>query len=247
MDRPNRNSLIPAESLSGLAVSPASSLLRHTLADRPPAEALQVYVNRTLRMERIRYIGFDLDWTLADYDEEELSALAFRLLLERLVESFGYPREIYRAEFRPRFARRGLMIDTEVGAVLKMNRHRYVGRAYHGREFLGAGERAKHYRLDPLQPASERFYFVDTLFELPEVHLFTELVELKKKGLQLPSYRRLFDDGRAAIDSIHADGTLKTQILADLPRYLPRDPGLLLALHRLALDGRKLLLITNSE
>jgi 5' nucleotidase family len=40
---------------------------------------------------------------------------------------------------------------------------------------------------------------------------------------------------------------LKYAILADLDRYLPRDPLLPLALKRLALGGRRLLLITNSE
>jgi hypothetical protein len=40
---------------------------------------------------------------------------------------------------------------------------------------------------------------------------------------------------------------LKAAILADLPRYLPRDPELVLALRRMALGGQRLLLITNSE
>ncbi|MEM1178860.1 MAG: 5'-nucleotidase domain-containing protein, partial [Acidobacteriota bacterium] len=48
-------------------------------------------------------------------------------------------------------------------------------------------------------------------------------------------------------DSIHRDGTLKARILADLHKYLPQDDQLILALRRFALDGRKLLLITNSE
>ena len=247
MNSTHRASLVPPETLQGLAASPAAQLLRHTLTDRPPAESRQVFVNRTLRMERIRYIGFDMDWTLADYDQEELTALAFRLTLERLVERYGFPKEIFRAECRPQFARRGLMIDIEEGMVLKMNRHRYVGRAYHGREFLPPDERARHYRREPIQPASNRFHFVDTLFDLPEVHLFSELVELKKHGVSLPDYRQIFEDTRAASDSIHADDTLKHEMLQDLPRYLPRDPELLLALHRLALDDRKLLLITNSE
>ncbi|MGB7490196.1 MAG: 5'-nucleotidase domain-containing protein, partial [Thermoanaerobaculia bacterium] len=32
----------------------------------PPPER-QIFVNRTLRMESIQFVGFDLDWTLADY------------------------------------------------------------------------------------------------------------------------------------------------------------------------------------
>lgn len=224
-------------------------LLRHTQSDLELPFERQIFANRTLRFEKIRYVGFDLDWTLADYSRDHMSRLAFELTLNRLVER-GYPRGILAAEFRADFCRRGLILDTEAGMVVKMNRHRYVGRAYHGRRFLDAGERAELYRREPINPASNRFYHVDTLFELPEVNIFSEVIDLHLKDPQqvpLESYSRLFQDTRQAIDSIHADGSLKTRILADLESYLPRDPKLPLALERLALDGKKLLLITNSE
>ncbi|MCH9648156.1 MAG: HAD-IG family 5'-nucleotidase [Deltaproteobacteria bacterium] len=245
----DRNSLIDPLSLETIPPSAARRLFELTLQDRPPQHSRQVFVNRTLRMEKITTIGFDLDWTLADYHQDHLSQLAFEMTLDRLIAEFDYPREILGAEYRPDFARRGLMLDTEAGTVLKMNRHRYVGRAYHGRRFLDRKERAHLYRREPIQPGSDRFYFVDTLFELPEVSLFSELIELKsgKDKPGLPSYAEIFRDTRKAVDSIHADGSLKTRILSDLPRYLPRDPETVLALRRLALGGRRLLLITNSE
>lgn len=241
--------LIEQQAPDRLAPGAAGILLRHALEERRPPEERQVFVNRTLRMEKVRYVGFDLDWTLADYDLEALSQLTFRLALERLITGHGYPRSILAAEYRPHFSRRGLMLDTEEGMVLKMNRHRYVGRAYHGRHFLDAGERARLYRREPIRTGSDRFYFADTFFELPEINLFSELVEMtrRRRNGPLPEPRRLFRDVRAAVDAIHADGTLKQRIAADLPRYLPRDPELLLALQRLALGGRRLLLITNSE
>jgi HAD superfamily 5'-nucleotidase-like hydrolase len=239
-----------ASALGRLPAAVAGRLLRHALADRRPRPERQVFVNRALRLEKIRYVGFDLDWTLANYDLDALSHLAFRLTLERLVTAFDYPRSILTAEYRPRFARRGLMIDIEAGTVLKMSRHRYVGRAYHGRQFLDTAERARLYRTEPLRTTGDRFYFADTFFELPEINLLSELVEMtRRKGAAagLPAARRIFADVRAAMDSIHADGTLKNRIVADLPRYLPRDEELVLAIQRLALGGRRLLLITNSE
>ena len=246
----NGNGLIDPHYLDELEPTTVRDLLRHAAADQPPTEERQVYVNRNLRLEKIRCIGFDLDWTLADYDRDAMSKLAFERTLERLVERHGYPREVLAAEFRADFSRRGLMIDKDSGMVVKMNRHRYVGRAYHGRQFLDPEERAKLYRLDPIHPSSPRFHFVDTLFELPEVNIFSELVEMKDHGsrpLELPPYAQIFQDIRTAIDTIHADGSLKAAILADLPRYLPRDSHLGLALDRLALGKRRLLLITNSE
>lgn len=239
--------LVDAADLAELE-PPRGELLRHTLAQGAPAVGRRVFTNRNLRMEKIRQIGFDLDWTLANYDHEAMSALAFELTLDRLVSHHGYPRKILRSDYRSHFARRGLMIDKQAGTVLKMNRHRYVGRAYYGREFLGGQERARLYRAEPIVPTKDRFYFVDTMFELPEVNIFSEVVELSRRGeIELDSYEQLCQDVRAAIDTIHADGSLKRRVLADLPRFLPPDPELILALERLALGGRRLLLITNSE
>lgn len=234
--------------LEDLAPSLQRDLLEQALTDHQPPPPRQLFVNRTLRLDKIQHIGFDLDWTLADYHQTNMSQLAFGLALQRLVEAFDYPEVILEAEFRSEFCRRGLMLDTEHGMVLKMNRHRYVGRAYHGHRFLGNSERKELYRHEPINPSDKRFVFVDTLFELPEVNIFSELVELKRRGEdRLPDYETIYRNTRSAVDSLHGDGTLKSRILGDLETYLPRDPNLVLAMERLALSGRKLLLITNSE
>ena len=111
--------LIAEERLDGLEPSVGLGLLRHSLADHELPESRRVFTNRTLRMGTIRHIGFDLDFTLAHYDRDAMSQLAFEVTLDRLVERYGYPKEILRAEFRPPFCRRGLMLDTEAGMVLK--------------------------------------------------------------------------------------------------------------------------------
>ena len=246
----SRDDLVPNEQLDRLSESAAKTLLLQTLKGTNPPEEQQIFVNRTLRMEKISHVGFDLDWTLADYDRDEMSKIAFEMTLQRLVDQFGYPEAILESEYRTNFCRRGLILDTKEGTVLKMNRHRYVGRAYLGRRFLDAQKRAELYRREPINPSSSRFYRVDTLFELPEVNIFSEVIEAtltRPDEVRLESYEQLFNDTRAAIDSIHRDGTLKACLLADLDRFLPKDPGIALALRRLALSGRKLLLITNSE
>jgi len=231
-----------------LPASPEIALLRHALAGVEPPPSRRVFVNRALRMERIRCIGFDLDWTIAPYYRLPIEELIFELALDRLVSHFDYPSVVRHAEFRPHFPHRGVIVDREAGVVLKMDRHRYVGRAYLGRELLDGKERAKLYRQERLDLRSERFYWVDTLFELPEVNLLAELVELqRRKLLDPPSYSKLFADVRASVDGVHAEGPLKARIAADLPRYLPRDRALALALVRLQLPERKLILITNSD
>ena len=238
----------PSPPVAAPPASPELALLRHALAGVEPPPSRRVFVNRALRMERIRCIGFDLDWTVAPYYRLPIEELIFELALDRLVSHFGYPPVVRHAEFRPHFPHRGVIVDREAGVVLKMDRHRYVGRAYLGREQLDGNARSRLYRLERLDLRSERFYWVDTLFELPEVNLLAELVELsRRKLLDAPSYGKLFTDVRAAVDGVHAEGPLKARIAADLPRFLPRDRDLAIALERLQLPERKLILITNSD
>lgn len=226
-----------------------SALLEHILHNDSIPTERQVFVNRTLRMESIRYVGFDLDWTLADYRRLPLEELTFELAVDRLIRHHGYPEIILQAELRPNFPRRGLLIDKEAGTVLRMNRHRYVNLAYFGRERLGRRDLKRLYRYEPVQPSSERFYHLDSLFELPEANLYSELIELANRndGHNLPSSWQIFDDVRAAIDWVHGHGSLKTRVMGDMQRYLRRDPELAYALLRLALGGRRLILLTNSE
>jgi 5'-nucleotidase len=229
--------------------SPGLALLRHALAQTAePPPSRRVYVNRALRLEKIRAIGFDLDWTVAPYYRLPMEELIFSLALDRMVTVLGYPTAVRRAEFRPHFPHRGLIVDREAGVVLKMDRHRYVGRAYLGREQLDRAERSRLYRQERLDLRSERFYWVDTLFELPEVNLLAELVEMVRRGqLQVPSYSQLFTDVRAAVDGVHAEGPLKARIAADPARFLPRNLELPIALERLGLGDRRLMLVTNSD
>jgi HAD superfamily 5'-nucleotidase-like hydrolase len=224
-------------------------LLQRAKSGDDPAFERRVFVNRTLRMEMMDVICFDLDWTLAAYERELLQRLIFDTALERLVTAYDYPAAIRSAEFRPDFAHRGLMIDKAAGTVVKMDRHFYVGRAYLGRRRLTSSERMDLYRRERVDMGRRRFYHVDTLFELAEVNLFSEIIELITAGV-VPGgapFDRLFDDIRHAVDGVHSDRTLKSKIIGHLPSLLPRDPELPLTLKKLALTGRKLLLISNSE
>ncbi|HVT16650.1 MAG TPA: HAD-IG family 5'-nucleotidase [Thermoanaerobaculia bacterium] len=210
----------------------------------------RIFVNRNLRLGNIEHVGFDLDWTLADYARLPLGNLTFEAVLDRLVGKYGYPPAVRKAEFRPDFYHRGLLIDKQIGTVLKMDRHRYVGRAYLGRTHLTPDDRKRIYREKRIDLSRERFYHVDTLFELPEVNLFSEFVELLQTG-QLgtwqPTFQEVFTAIRAATDEVHADGTLKRVILSDLPRFIPDKHEVGLTLRKMKREGRRLILITNSE
>jgi 5'-nucleotidase len=80
----------------------------------PPATAIdkRVFVNRTVNMDRIEYVGFDMDYTLAVYTTE-YELLAYGLCLKKLVESKGYPKELIGSlSYDSSFPIRGLFLGT---------------------------------------------------------------------------------------------------------------------------------------
>ncbi|MCA9298658.1 MAG: HAD-IG family 5'-nucleotidase, partial [Phycisphaerales bacterium] len=210
-----------------------------------PERYRQIYCNRDLHLGGIQWIGFDMDYTLAIYHREAFDAVAHALTVERLIANFGYPKSIATIPFDAHFAIRGLVIDKVRGHIIKADSHRHVGKGYHGFRLLDDDERAT-YRRQQLRMSSDRYRLLDTLFEMPEAYLFAALVDhLENRGLTA-NYARLVDDIRHVIDTIHADGSLKQRVTADLPRYIERDPELAPALHRFRSAGKRLFLMTNS-
>ncbi len=138
------------------------------------------------------------------------------------------------------------MVDKLHGNIFKMDRHDHVGRCYHGRRPLPPEELKRLYRDEKIHLSSPRFAWIDTLFSLPEACLFAQVIEhLEAEGAPV-DYTRLYDDIREAIDTVHRDDTLKSEIQKDLARYILRDADLGPALHKLRSGGKKLFLLTNS-
>lgn len=211
----------------------------------PPSR--EIYVNRNLRMDLIDTIGFDMDYTLALYRKPHLEELAFRMTAECMVEKKGYPQAVLGARYRSDFCMRGLVVDKKYGDLIKMDRYRHVGRAYHGRRPLTKEERRERYRGPRIRLVPPRYHLIDTLFALPEIGLFSEVVELKSHDDDAyPSFEQIFEDIRASIDEIHRDGSLKAVVRSDLARFFQTDLELPLALHKLRSAGKRLFLLTNS-
>ena len=208
----------------------------------------QVFVNRDLRMGQIEWIGFDMDYTLALYNQEELDALSVKHTVDTLIDRFGYPKTIRRIEREPDFAIRGLVIDRKLGNVFKMDSHRYVGRVYHGLK-PAPEEVRRAYQQEQVKVELDRFKLVDTLFSLPETFLYAAIIDQLEETAAAGTldYAQIYDDIRAAIDSAHADGRIKSEILADIPKYIVRDPDLAATLHKFRSAGKKLFVLTNSE
>ncbi len=211
----------------------------------PPPAGRRVYCNRNLRLDQVKAVGFDMDYTLAIYRQAEMDRLSIDVTVSKLVDR-GYPEELLSMTYRTDFPIRGLLIDRKLGNVLKMDRHRYVKTAYHGLRRLTREERRRAYHTRRLRPGTGRYHWVDTLYSLSEVAVYAaavEHLETRRGGLD---YGQLFSDIRECANISHQDGSILDVVLADLPRYVDHDPDLGLLLHKFRSAGKRLFLVTNS-
>ncbi|MCP4145965.1 MAG: HAD-IG family 5'-nucleotidase [bacterium] len=209
----------------------------------------RVWTNRNLRMATIDAVGFDMDHTLALYNSATFEQLCFEMAIDNLITVKGYPEEIRSISYDRKAVARGLIIDKRHGNIIKVDTHGYVARVRHGGKLLSREERRKYYKRGRIRLSPKRYRVVDTLFDLPEGSLYTELVTLKDNQPKLlkVSFRVLFDDIRNSIDTIHRDGSLKRKIVAEIPKYFKRDDLLSKTLDKFRNAGKKLFLLTNSD
>jgi len=210
----------------------------------------EVFCNREINMQQIRAIGFDMDYTLAQYN------LAFELLAydgakQKLVDTLGYPSAVAEFEYDSTYFRRGLVIDKERGNVIKMDRHKYVRQAYHGFSPLAPAVRKELYMASsehiPLYTEST-FVNIDTLFLLVDAYLFAQLVEYKDRHpTQIKhSYATIYAHIRQCVDLCHRDGVIKDRVAENPGGYIIPDPGMVTMLEQYKESGRKTFLVTNS-
>lgn len=206
----------------------------------------RIFVNRSLNMGSIKTIGFDMDHTLVTYNREAFEGLAFRATLNKFIEA-GYPEELSQLHFDPNFLIRGLLVDMERGNILKVDGHKYVKIAFHGRRRLPKDLRHKLYNSESFKAST--LLSVDTFFALSEVQLFTEIVDYMDRHPDKikKSYRDVYHDLRRFIDLSHADGSIKNLVLREPERFIHRDKHLGATLQQLSEAGKSLFLLTNSN
>ncbi|XP_048053113.1 cytosolic purine 5'-nucleotidase isoform X4 [Chanodichthys erythropterus] len=236
----------------------------------------RVFVNRSLAMEKIKCFGFDMDYTLAVYKSPEYESLGFDLTVERLV-SIGYPQELLGFVYDPTFPTRGLVFDTMYGNLLKVDAYGNILVCVHGFNFLRGPDIRELYPNKFIQrDDTERFYILNTLFNLPETYLLACLVDFFsncdrysrgrelsclarttsnkgrlcetgfKDGDLFMSFKSMFQDVRDAVDWVHFKGTLKEKTVENLEKYVVKDAKLPLLLSRMT-EVAKVFLATNSD
>uniref|UniRef100_A0AAY4DIR6 Cytosolic purine 5'-nucleotidase n=1 Tax=Denticeps clupeoides TaxID=299321 RepID=A0AAY4DIR6_9TELE len=219
----------------------------------------RVFVNRSLAMEKIKCFGFDMDYTLAVYKSPEYESLGFDLTVERLV-SIGYPQELLNFVYDSAFPTRGLVFDTMYGNLLKVDAYGNILVCVHGFNFMRGPEIRELYPNKFIQRGdTDRFYILNTLFNLPETYMFACLVDFFtncpryascetgfKDGDLFMSFKSMFQDVRDAVDWVHFKGSLKEKTVENLEKYVVKDAKLPLLLSRMNEVG-KVFLVTNSD
>ena len=244
---------VPSKTASNSqAEEPVRAFSDHFLpGERNVPRRQRIFTNRNLRMESVRAIGFDMDHTLALYDRETFEQLTFDMAVQNLVEVKGYPEIVRSIRYQPDFIIRGLVVDKKLGNLLKMDAHGYIAVATHGTRRMTREERLKCYRNRRVNLRSARYQSFDTLFSMPEGALYAAVVDLKESdpdgSMRRIELAKIFDDVRFCVDKVHRDGSLKSVIMEDLPRYFVSDPDLRPTLLRFRALGKKLFLLTNSE
>lgn len=211
-----------------------------------PVRSRGVFCNRTLNMRSIKAIGYDMDYTLVDYHVERWERRAYERARDKLGE-LGWP--VDGLSFDPEAVIRGLVIDTDLGNLVKANRFGFVKKAMHGTRELDYDAMRTSYMRTMVDLHLPRWIFLNTLFSLSEACLYMQLVDLLDARKLPPGmgYRDLYEQVRVTMDAMHVEGELKAEIIAKPDYFVKPDPDIVLTLLDQKHAGKKLLLITNSE
>ena len=208
----------------------------------------RVYVNRNLRLDKIEVVGFDMDYTLAIYNQARIEELSMRATLDKLCKAKGYPDEIRHLSYDPALAIRGLVVDRANGNIFKPDRYGFPGRARHGLADLDRERVSLLYQRERMRLSTGRYAWIDSLFALPEAVLYAGLVDYfdHKAEADRPDYPTLWDNIRECIDIAHRDGSIKEIVRDQMASFIERDSHLAETLHKLRSSGKRLFLLTNS-
>lgn len=209
-----------------------------------------VFINRTLNLKKIKYIGFDMDLTLVQYNTYNFEQLAHKIMLKKLVTNFKYPKSIQKLPFQFAQSIRGLVIDKKKGNLLKLSKYGEIRQAYHGLKTIPYVEQKNTYKQTYINLSNPRYDCVDTTFSIAFASLYSQLVDKKSYGKiknKLPSYEKIAKDLSFSLDQAHTDGSLKNHLKKNLNQFIIQDKKIAQGLEKFLLHKKKLLLITNSD
>lgn len=210
---------------------------------------MDVFVNRTLNLKKIKFIGLDMDHTLIRYNSERFEGLAYQKMIEKLVAKYDYPKEILDLRFDFKSVIRGLVIDKTRGNLLKVSRYGAVRESYHGLKPTEFRELKQQFGTQFIDLRDNNYDTVDTTFSISHACLFAQLVELKdsKYKTEIPSYAEIADHLETVLDLSHRDGSIKEEVIQNLDEYVIKDPDVIKNISKFKKHGKHFFIVTNSD
>ena len=139
-------SILAPQSISSSSSSSSSVLQPHFIPRVNPSSSSytnknEIYCNNYLNFNGINVVGFDLDYTLVSYTEE-LQTLIYNLARGKLINMFGFPKDLQSIQYDANFAVRGLSVDVNKGLVCKLSYTKRIGLnyVYRGKKRLSDSE-----------------------------------------------------------------------------------------------------------
>ena len=209
--------------------------------------ANRVYVNRNLRLDKIEMVGFDMDYTLALYNQARIEELSMRATLHKLVTAKGYPAEIQALAYDPSW-RCAAWWSTASTATSSSPTATVPGRARHGLETIDRAKVGELYQRERCGCRTSATPGSTRCSRCPRRCCTrcwsTSSTAARRAGK--PDYAKLWEDIRECIDLAHRDDSIKAIVSAKLPEYVERDEWLADTLHKFRSSGKRLFLLTNS-
>lgn len=199
---------------------------------------------RALDFTTIDAVGFDLDHTLALYDDHAVNTLAARETAP-ILEAIGHAGAEFPSRDMTTIAR-GLSMDLRFGNVIKIGADGRVIRARRGDDWLSHGAIGAQYNgHDPADESAT--WHVNSPFDIPTLWFFSTLGPRIRDPADVAYATRVLGDIRRSLDRSHTHGQLKRHLARDLARYVSGAGDLLAGLERWKQAGKKLFVVTNSD
>ena len=210
------------------------------------SEPMNIFSNQSLNLEKIKAIGYDMDYTLIHYHTHLWEQLAYDTLLEYIHNHYTPTPNL---TFDPTAVIRGLILDIELGNILKVCQFGQVNTAYHGHTPLSSAEIDELYGKETVHLAKERYVFLNTLFSLSTGCLFSQLIDAndRQQLKQTYTYYALYAMLKQATVYTHLESKLKNTIMQNPEKYIDQNPLTIEALKEQKACGKKLFLVTNSN
>ncbi len=223
-----------------------------TPSSNPNLDRDSMIVHRTLDLGAIDAVGFDLDHTLALYDDDAVNALALAEARQFLVAHRGYRPEEVDVVPHPHdtAAARTLAIDLATAHVVKLDSARRVHVSRRGRVWSPVDAIARDYER-ALPDRADAVHALGSRFDVPTLWLFDAVARARatedtiRSGAFSPA--TACRDVRQMLDRAHTHGRLKGLLMRDLPAFVRRIETVTERLLNWQRAGKTLFVVTNSE